>query len=321
MSAKKRVLVCGASGFIGRNIFERLANRNDIDLIGAVYTNRFSNDKRLLCVDLTEKHKVNQLLKGIDAVIMAAAVTSGSKDIRERPYIHVTDNNIMNQLLCRAAFDNNVGQLIYFGCSVNYSSSDTPVRETDINLNGSMDPAYFGVGWMKIYTEKTCEFFSRLNRTRFTVIRHSNIYGPHDKYDLEHSHMFGATITKVLTAKDGDFLTVWGNGQEKRDLLYVTDLVDFVELVLDKQDYVFDSFNVGYGSSVSVNDLVLKIIITSGKRLSVKHDLSKPTIPVNITLDINKAKEKFGWQPQVSLDEGIAKTIDWYRKNIQERII
>lgn len=316
MSAKKRVLVCGASGFIGRNIFKRLASRNDLDLIGTFHTNCFSGDKRLRCVDLTEKRRVNELLKGIDAVIMAAAVTSGSKDIKERPYIHVTDNNIMNQLLCRAAFDNDVGQFIFFGCSVQYSSSDLPVKETCCDLNGGIDPAYFGVGWMKVYTEKTCEFFSRFGRTRFTVIRHSNIYGPYDKYDLEHSHMFGATITKVLTAKNGGSLMVWGNGREKRDLLYVSDLVDFVELVLDKQDYVFNTFNVGYGSSISVNDLISKIIKISGKQLSVEHDLSRPTIPVNITLDISKAKEKLGWQPKVSLDDGISKTIDWYRQNI-----
>lgn len=316
MSTKKRVLVCGASGFIGRNIFERLASRNDIDLIGTFHTNRFSDDERLLWRDLTNKYRVNQLLEGVDAVIMAAAVTSGSKDIKERPYLHVTDNNIMNQLLIRAAFEENIRQFIYFGCSISYSSSDTPAKETDMNLNGGMDPAYFGVGWMKIYIEKTCEFFSRLGRTCFTVIRHSNIYGPHDKYDLEHSHMFGATITKVLTAKEGGSLTVWGDGQERRDLLYVTDLVDFVELVLDNQDYAFDSFNVGYGSSISVNDLILKIIKISGKQLSITHDLSKPTIPVNITLDIGKAREKFGWHPQVSLDDGIARTIHWYRQNI-----
>jgi len=317
MSAKKLVLVCGASGFIGRNIFERLANRNDIDLIGTIHTSLTNyDDRRLYRVDLAHKDTVNQLLKGVDVVIMAAAVTSGSKDIKERPHIHVTDNNIMNQLLIRAAFEQNIKQFIYFGCSVHYSSSDLPVKETDFDLNGGIAPAYFGVGWMKIYTEKTCEFFSRLGRTRFTVIRHSNIYGPHDKYDLEHSHMFGATITKVLTAQNDNSLTLWGNGQEKRDLLYVSDLVDFVEMVLDKQDYAFEIFNAGYGSSISVNDLVSKIVKISGKRLSVKHDLSKPTIPVNITLDISKAKEKFGWRPQVSLDEGITRTIDWYRQNL-----
>ncbi len=316
MASKKRVLVCGASGFIGRNIFERLSGRHDIDLTGTYHTNHFAGDRRLVKANLTNRRKVNELLKGVDVVIQAAAVTTGAKDVKERPYIHVTDNNIMNQLLCRAAFDHNVGQFIYFGCSVPYSSSDLPVKETDLNLNDGMDPAYFGVGWMKVYTEKTCDFFSRLGRTRFTVIRHSNIYGPYDKYDLEHSHMFGATVTKVMTAPDNGQITVWGTGQEYRDLLYVDDLTDFVELVVEKQDYSFDSFNVGYDSSICVNDLIAKVIAASGKNISVTHDIAKPTIPVNITLDIAKAREKFGWQPKVSIDDGIAKTLDWYRKNI-----
>lgn len=316
MANRKRVLLCGASGFIGKNIFERLSNRNDIDLVGTYNTDCFSNDSRLIKVNLTDRQTVNDLLCRVDVVIQAAAVTTGSRDVRERPYIHVTDNNIMNQLLCRAAFDHNVGQFIYFGCSVPYSSSDKPIREVDLNLNDGMDSAYFGVGWMKIYTEKTCDFFSRLGRTKFTVIRHSNIYGPHDKYDLEKSHMFGATIAKVMTAPDGGQIKVWGTGQEYRDLLYVSDLVDFVEIVMAKQDYAFDSFNVGGGFSVSVNDLIAKVIAASGKKLSITHDLSKPTIPVNITLDITKARDRFGWQPKTCLDVGIAKTIDWYRKNL-----
>ena len=167
---------------------------------------------------------------------------------------------------------------------------------------------------MKVYTEKTCEFFARLGRTRFTIIRNSNIYGPYDKYDLERSHVFGATITKVLTAPHNSSINIWGNGEEKRDLLYISDLVDLVELVLKKQDYKFDVFNAGLGSSISINDLVAKIISKSGRQLSITHNLSKSAI-LQCTPDINKAREKFGWQPKVSLDDGIAKTLEWYKNN------
>ena len=82
-------------------------------------------------------------------------------------------------------------------------------------------------GNTKVYVEKMCEFFSRLGKTKHTVLRHSNMYGPHDKYDLEKSHVFGATVTKVMNSTDGK-VNVWGTGEEKRDLLYVGDLVDFI---------------------------------------------------------------------------------------------
>lgn len=314
---KKKVLVCGASGFIGRNIFERLSERKDIELVGTYRHNRFSSDSRLVQADLTDKNRVNELLKGVDVLIQAAAVTSGSKQIKERPYIHVTDNVIMNLLINQASFDQRVGMVIFFSCSVMYSGGDQPLREADLNLNDGMNPAYFGVGWTKIYLEKMCEFYSRLGRTKFLAIRHSNIYGPYDKYDLEKSHMFGANITKIITAKEGGKITVWGTGQEKRDLIYVSDLVDFIELALAKQNRKdFDLVNVGCSEAVSVNDIISKIILASGKNLSLVHNVAGPTIPVSITLDITKAKDVYGWQPKISLDAGISKTIAWYKKNI-----
>ena len=106
-------------------------------------------------------------------------------------------------------------------------SSRDAADETDWDANVPMEPRYFASGWTKIYIEKMCEFLRRLGVTRHTVIRHSNVFGPHDKFDLERSHVFGATVTKVMTAADGK-MVVWGRGEEARDLLYVGDLVDFV---------------------------------------------------------------------------------------------
>ena len=91
-----------------------------------------------------------------------------------------------------------------------------------------------------------CQFYSRLGKTKHTVIRHSNMYGPYDKYDLEKSHVFGATVTKVMESKDGK-VNVWGTGEEKRDLLYVEDLVDFIDTALNNQSSPYELFNVGLG--------------------------------------------------------------------------
>ncbi|MEE9176186.1 MAG: NAD-dependent epimerase/dehydratase family protein, partial [Thermodesulfobacteriota bacterium] len=167
------------------------------------------------------------------------------------------------------------------------------------------------------YIEKMCEFYSRIGNTKYAVIRHSNIYGPYDKFDLEKSHVFGATITKVMTAKDGSKIVVWGAGDEERDLLYISDLVNFVALAIDKQESKFELYNVGYGSSVSVNDLVKKIIASSGKDIRIEHDLSKPSIKTKLCLDIAKAKNSLGWFPKISLDEGIQKTMEWYKANVK----
>lgn len=316
--SKKRVLVCGATGFIGRNIAEALAEDPAYEVRGAYLKSKpFENPKvKLIQADLTNAAEVSRLIPGTDILIQAAATTSGAKDIVNKPYYHVTDNAVMNSLLFRAAFEHRVSQVVFFSCTVMYASGEKPVREADFDASQEIYKNYFGVGWTKVYLEKMCEFYSRIGGTRYTVIRHSNIYGPHDKFDLERSHVFGATMTKVLTARDGK-VTVWGDGSEERDLLYISDLVDYVRLALAEQTSPFELQNVGLGSAISVADLVKRIIRHSGQEIHIEYDRSKPSLKTRLCLDISKAKAALGWSPQVSLDGGIRKTMEWYRENVR----
>lgn len=315
--SKKKILICGATGFIGRNMAEHFGQKDDFEVIGTCLNSEPPDipGVKMLRADLTDKSIVDEVIKGMDVIVQAAATTSGSKDILTKPYYHVTDNAVMNSLIFRAAYEYSVSHVVFFSCSVMYQPSDKPLKETDFNANQALFPSYFGVGWTKVYIEKMCEFYSRLKRTKYTTIRHSNIYGPYDKYDLERSHVFGATMTKVMTATDGKIM-VWGSGEEERDLLYVSDLVDFVGLAIEKQEAPFELFNVGYGEAISIKELVKKIIEASGTDLKMEHDLSKPTIKTSLCLDTAKARESLGWHRRVSLDEGIQKTMQWYRENM-----
>lgn len=315
---KKKVLICGCTGFIGRNIAEYLVSKGEFELYGTYFRSKpvVIPEIEMLKADLTNKDDVNQLLEGMDIIIQAAATTSGANEIINKPYYHVTDNAVMNSLIFRSAYEHKVSHVVFFSCSVMYQPGEVPVKETDFDANQEIFPSYFGVGWTKVYIEKVCEFYSRLGVTKYTVIRHSNIYGPYDKYDLERSHVFGATITKVMTAKENGAITIWGNGDEERDILYISDLVNFVEIVIDKQSKNHELINVGYGSSVSVRELVNKIIDASGKNLTIEYDISRPSIKTKLCLDISKAKQVFGWKPNISMDKGIEKTLGWYRENI-----
>lgn len=315
--SKRKVLICGVTGFIGRNIAERLAENGNFEIFGTYYQTKPDNiltqEKiSLVKVDLTDKSQVDQIVKGKDIIIQAAAVTSGAKDILTKPYLHVTDNAVMNSLIFRAAFEHKIKHVIFFSCTAMYPNQDFPVKETDFNYQ--IIDKYFGVGWTKVYLEKMCEFFSRISETYYTAIRHSNIYGPFDKYDLEHSHVFGATITKVLNAQDK--LVVWGDGSETRDLLYVSDLVDFVEIIISSPKNPFELINIGSGVAISVADLVKRIIKASGKKIKIEYDASKPTIKFSLSLNIDKARKVYNWKPKVDLEEGIEKTIKWYKQNI-----
>lgn len=315
--SKKKVLICGATGFIGKNLYESLVEKDEYELFGTYLTSPPLDRPgiKMIKADLRNGEDVNRVVDGMDIIFQAAATTSGAKDTINKPYYHVTDNAVMNSFIFRAAHIHNVSHVVFFSCTTMYQSSDKPVKETDFNANQEMYPNYFGVAWTKVYIEKMCEFYSRIGNTKYTAIRHSNIYGPYDKYDLERSHVFGATVTKVMTAEDGGDVVVWGAGEEERDLLYVSDLVHFVELAITRQEEKFKLYNLGCGSSISVNDLVKKIVIISGRNVKVKNDLSKPSIKTKLSVDITRAKS-LGWSPEVSLDEGIRKTIEWYRANI-----
>ena len=311
-----KILICGATGFIGRNMAMKFSQRNDVELHltrhkrpefkvnGAVWHE----------VDLRDPKSVDKLVDGMDIVIQAAATTSGAKDIVARPYIHVTDNAVMNSYLLRSVFEHKVKHFIFFSCTVMYSSSNNGLKESDFDANTPLHPRYIGVGNTKIYIEKMCEFYSGICDTKFTVIRHSNIYGPYDKFDLERSHVFGATITKVLKAES--VVSVWGTGEEERDLLHVDDLADFVSSAIKMQSDGYRLYNCGSGQAVSIIDLVQKIVKISGRELKIVHDLTQPTIKTSLFLDCGLAEKELDWRPKVALEDGISATINWWRSNV-----
>lgn len=314
---KTKILVAGATGFIGRNMLEFFARDSAVKAYGVYHERPPFSCKGVTFVqaDLRRNEEVDRVMRGMDIVIQAAATTSGAYDVIHNPHRFVADNVIMNAQIFRAAFEQHVKHVVFFSCSVMYQPSDTPVKESDFDANKEIVKNYFGGGWMKVYSEKMCEFYSRISDTKFTVIRHSNMYGPHDSYDLQTSHVFGATLAKVMKTQNG-VVTVWGDGSEERDLLYISDLVDFVALAVKRQETHFGLFNAGYGKSIAIRDLVAKVIEHSGKKIDIVYDITKPTIKTKLCLDSTKAREVFGWMPKTSLDEGIKKTIAWYRENV-----
>jgi GDP-L-fucose synthase len=315
--SKKKVLVCGATGFIGRNAAEYFAEQTGYKVFGTYFSSSPLNHPKIQMqqADLTKHEDVDRVIKGMDVVIQAAAVTSGIKDVADNPHAFISDNAVMNSLIFRSAFDHSVSNTVLLSCTVMYQSSEKPVKEIDFDANEEMYPSYFGGAWNKVYFEKICEFYSRLGRGKFTAMRHSNVYGPYDKYDLQKAHVFGATVTKVLTAEDGK-LVIWGKGDEKRDLMHVSDLVRGLQYAIEKQSTPYELYNIGSGRAISIKDLVKKIIGISEKNLLLEHDLSKPSNKTSFCLDCEKARVELGWEPKVSLEEGIQKTLTWYKSNL-----
>ena len=320
----KKILVCGAAGFMGTNIALDLAKKgyevytvtHKTPLEKIVLENTTNN----YIVDLTDRDQVNNLFaKEFDIVVQAAAYTTGAEDIVNRPYVHVTDNVIMNALILRACYDYKVEHFFFLTCGVMYKSMDTPQIEEDFDESAEMHPPYFGVGWMKVYVEKQSEFFSRLGITKHTMIKHANTYGTYDKFDLQKGHVLAASVRKVLEAENE--IEAWGDGSEARDLIYVQDVCDFISLAIEKQKTPYELFHVAAGSAITIKELIEKIIKISGKDITIKWNPGKPTVKFTLALDCSKA-EKFGWKRKIDLNEGLKRTIEFYKqhyKNINEK--
>lgn len=314
----KNILVLGGTGFIGRNLVEFFSKKLGWNVTATFFTKEpFELDLiKWIQADLTKKSDVDKVFSNeieYDIVVQAAASTSGIMDTFNRPDFHVTDNVVMNALILREVNRLKIKHLIFLSCTTMLQSSLEPQDENA--FTGNIDPIekYYGVGWTKVYVEKLCKFYSSIGSTKFSIIRHSNVYGPWDRFQLHNSHVCGSTITKVLTSSDQ--IEVWGTGEEKRDLLYIEDLVELIVKIIELQESNYCLVNAGGENLISITDLTKLIIKLSQKSISIIYDSSKPTVNFSVTLNNNLAKEQFDWTPNTSIEEGLVKTICFWRNN------
>lgn len=307
-----KVLVCGGLGFQGKNIIEHFLNRGD-EVIAtyrpkgrlAYYKRRpdfYKNDVDWRAADLTKPHDVKAAFyRGVDVVFHYAAVTTNLKDGLEKPQMFVTDNVIMNSLLMREAHETGTQHFIFPSCTVMYKDIGKPVTEKD--FNGLVDETniYYGGATTKVYTENMCKFYANLGRTKFSVLRQTNIIGKHDKTDLDKAHFFASMIQKIKSA-DKEF-SVWGDGKEEKDLLAVNDLMRLLETLVEKQTDRFDLLNVASGETKTIKSIVGDLVDVFDKDLNIKYDLTKPSKVNKLKLDITKVKDKYGWYPKTTIKE------------------
>ena len=312
---KKNILICGASGFIGKNLILYFTKKKKYNLIATYHKKKTKlNLKRIKWIktDLRKLDQCIKVTKNIDIVLQCAATTSGSRDIIQSPYLHVTDNAVMNSYLLRACFINKIKHFIFTSCTVMYKNSSKPLTEGQVD-EGKIYKSYYGVGHTKLYIEKMCKFFSKISDIKFTVIRHSNIYGPFDKFDKKKGHFIGSSIYRVFNEKTKK-INIFGMGNEMRDYLYVNDLLSFIDLAIKKQKENFQIFNCSYGKSFKIKEILQIILKISGSNKKIENISSEKNINVNILVNSNKAKNILRWKPKTTIHKGIKLTIDWFKK-------
>jgi len=315
-----KILITGGSGLVGQNLTNRLVDDGYSNIRVHIHTRqpRIKHDiVEYVTGDLTTYKDCLAVTKDVDIVIHAAASTSNAVDTVQDPLAHVTPNVAMNNFLIDSAYRNKVKKYIFISSNTVYPpKGDEPVVETDF-LFDEPYPVYFPVGWMKRYAEVQCELYAKYlpNPMTTVVIRPANLYGPHDKYDFAKCHVTPATIRKV--ADNMNPIPVWGDGTELRDLLYIDDFVEALQLVIEKQDS-YDVYNIGSNVVYSVNDVLFTMKQLVDNNNPIEYVKGKPSMIPTRRIDSNKIKNNLGWSAKTPLHVGLQKAHDWYLANKDE---
>ena len=307
-------MVTGGAGFVGVNLIKRLLDEG-ADIRATLHINKpVLNDNRIeyFYGDLRIEENCQKAVAGVDYVFMCAANTSGAKVMATTPLVHLTPNILMNMQMLQAAYTARVKKFLFISTNTVYPLTDFPVKESDVTNN--FYESYHIVAWMKRFTEIVCEMYSnRIKEPMKTiVVRPGNLYGPYDKFDWEKSKVIPAIMRRAIERHDP--FEVWGDGMDLKDFLYIDDCIDGLILAMEKLEE-FEPINIASGIPVTIRDVLTQILKSADyDDADVQYDSSKPTMIPKRMIDISLAKEKLGFEPKVSLQEGIRRTVQWYKE-------
>jgi GDP-L-fucose synthase len=312
---KKNLLVTGGSGFIGINLLKELSKLKKYKITATYFKakNFYKvNQVNYVKTDLENLRNCLKICKNMDIIVMCAANSSGAAVMEKTPLVHLTPNVRMNLNMLEAAYSQGVGKFIFISSNTVYPVSNFAMKETDAKFD--FFEKYHVVGWMKRFSEIVCEIYSKKikNPMKTIVVRPGNLYGPYDKFDPEKAKVIPSLITKIVNRQNP--INVWGNGKDLKDFLYIDDFCRLLTKIINLNTD-FNIFNIASGKSITVKD-VLKILmkIENLKNTSVFYDLSKPTMIPKRLISISKIKKEFTYKSLISIEEGLKRTLKWYKE-------
>ena len=298
----KKVWVAGHGGMVGSALVRRLADEQC----------------RILTVpraelDLRRQADVEAWMgrNRPDAVIIAAATVGGIAANSSRPAEFLYNNLSIATNIIQAAADGQVEKLLFLGTACMYPRlADQPIREDSL-LTGPFEPTNEGYAIAKVAGLKMCQSYRRQYGKDFIAACPTNLYGIGDNFDPKASHVVPAMIAKIQTAiATGGPVEIWGTGTPRREFLYVDDAADALVFLL-KEYSSEELINIGAGEDVSIMELAQAVAKIMGYKGGFDCDVSKPDGMPRKQLSAENILA-MGWRPQVSLLDGLEKTISWY---------
>ena len=320
MPDRNRILITGAGGFIGHHLVKRLKTDGHwvrgADIKEPEYETSAADEFELL--DLRKYDNCLQATRGgIDQVYNLAADMGGIGYITAS-HADISRNNILiNAQMLEASRLNGISRFLFSSSACVYAQykqrlpAVTPLREEDAY---PADPEA-GYGWEKLFAEELCRYYWQDYRFETRIVRFHNVYGPLGTYEGGKEKAPAAISRKVALACDGGHIDIWGDGEQTRSFMYVDDCVEGL-LRLMLSDY-HEPLNLGTDRLISINGLVDLISEIAGKRVIKHYDLSKPQGVRGRNSDNSRLRQTLGWEPSVSLEEGLTVTYRWIENELR----
>ena len=318
MNLNDKIYIAGHRGLVGSAVLRNLESKGFNNLL-------MKNHEDL---DLTNQKKVKDFFdkERPDYVILAAAKVGGIYANNTYPADFIYQNTMIETNIIHSAFENKVKRLLFLGSTCIYPKEiEQPMREEAL-LSNKLEPTNEPYALSKILGIKLCESYNRQHGTDFRSVMPTNLYGINDNFDPENSHVIPGLMQRFHCAKinNDKEVMVWGTGNAMREFLFVDDMAEASLFVLsiDKEIYkantspMISHINVGSGEDISIKELaemMKKVVNYEGE---VVFDDSKPDGSARKLIDVSRLSN-MGWKHSTSLTEGLKKTYDWYKNNLE----
>jgi GDP-L-fucose synthase len=302
----KKVLLTGGTGFVGKNIVNKLSNKYELISIGSKNC------------DLRNQNECKNLISLVkpDVIVHAAGTVGGIGANKDNPATFMYENLIMGSNIIHESMANSVSKFILLGTVCSYPKfTKVPFKEDDI-WKGYPEETNAPYGIAKKTLMKLIETYNQQYGFNGVNLIPVNMYGPHDHFNLTTSHVIPALILKVQKAiQNGDkSISVWGTGEASREFLFAPDCADAIELAIEK-DVSPQPINIGNGKEIKIKNLVETICQIMNYNGIIEYDSTKPDGQPRRCLDVDLSKKLLGFEAKTSLDDGLKQTIDWFLKN------
>ncbi len=318
MMKKQRIFVAGHHGMVGSALVRQLSQRNDVELV-------LRTRQQL---DLLDSRAVDAFFAGasIDQVYLAAAKVGGIEANNRYPADFIYQNMMMESNVIHAAHTHGVNKLLFLGSSCIYPKlANQPMKESEL-LQGTLEPTNEPYAIAKIAGIKLCESYNRQYGRDYRSVMPTNLYGPNDNFHPSNSHVIPALLRRFheATVSNAPDVVVWGSGTPMREFLHVDDMaaasIHVMELAKEvweeNTEPMLSHINVGTGVDCTIRELAQTLAQVTGYRGRVVFDATKPDGTPRKLLDVTRL-HSLGWFHEVSLEQGLASTYQWFLENQQ----